>query len=167
VVGAAAITLAACAGAGTLTFPPVGTTPQPAGATTDTARAQLATVLSVEGLQLTDPNSPYRPLEGAIFAAAPRTIVQAVLPDDPTGGNIVLYAFQTPQLALAGAQDEARYIASGPGRAQSFAGTQFELRTLGNVVIFFTWNPDDAPDAREASIPIALQQLGDEVPIPG
>ncbi|HEX8024866.1 MAG TPA: hypothetical protein VF484_01545 [Candidatus Limnocylindrales bacterium] len=164
---AVAAALSACTVSAGPTYPPVGTTPQPAGAATDSAKAQLASALSVEGIQLTDPSAPYRPPEGAIFAAAPRTIVQAVLPDDPTGGYLVLYAFGTPQQALAGAQDQAQYVASGPGKAQVMAGTQFEIRTLGNVAIFFAWRPDAALDAREASIPLALSTIGNEVPIPG
>jgi len=158
--------LAACTVTAGPTYPPVGTTPPPAGAATDSARAQLASALGVEGIQLTDPSTPYRPPEGAIFAAAPRTVVQAVLPDDPTGGYLVLYAFGTPQQALAGAQDQAAYVASVPGKAQFIAGTAFEIRTLGNVAIFFAWRPDAAPDAREASIPLALSTIGNEVPVP-
>ena len=161
------VVLSACAVSSGPTFPPIGSTPQPAGAATDAVKSQLAAALSVEGIQLIDASSPYRPPEGAIFAAAPRTVVQAVLPDDPSHGQLVLYAFGTPQLALAAAQDQARYVASGPGRAQVIAGTSFELRVVGNVAIFFAWTPDNAPDAREASIPLALSQLGDEVPIPG
>jgi hypothetical protein len=163
----AAAVLAACSVSAGPTFPPVGTTPQPAGAATDAAKAQLASVLSVEGVQITDATTPFRPPEGAIFAAAPRTVVQAVLPDDPTHGYLVLYAFGTPQEALAAAQDQARYVSSGPGKVQFTPGTQFELRVLGNIAIFFEWTPDNAPDAHEASITLALSQLGDEVPIPG
>lgn len=166
-VALAAVALAACSTSAGPTFPPLGSTPQPAGAATDSAKGQLASALGVEGLQLTDPSSPYRPPEGAIFAAAPRTVVQAVLPDDPTHGYLVLYAFGTPAQALAGAQDQATYVSSGPGRVQFTPGTQFEIRTIGNVAIFFAWTPDNAPDSREASIPLALSTLGNEVPIPG
>jgi len=162
-----AVLLAACSVSAGPTFPPIGSTPQQAGAATDGARAQLASALGVEGIQVTDATSPYRPPEGASFAAAPRTVVQAVLPDDPTHGFIVLYAFGTPPQALAAAQDQARYVSSGPGKVQFTPGTQFELRTLGNIAIFFAWTPDSALDSREASIPLALSQLGDEVPIPG
>jgi len=167
VLGAVSLAIAGCVASGAPTFPPVGSSPQPAGAATDSAKAQLASALSVEGIQLTDASTPYRPPEGAIFAAAPRTIVQAVLPDDPTHGYLVLYAFGTPQQALAAARDQAAYISSGPGKVQFTPGTQFELRVLGNIAIFFNWTPDNAPDPHQASIPLALSQLGDEVPIPG
>lgn len=167
VLVAASIAISGCVASGGPTFPPVGSSPQPAGAATDSARGQLASALGVEGIQLTDANTPYRPPEGAIFAAAPRTVVQAVLPDDPTHGYLVLYAFGTPQQALAAARDQAAYISSGPGKVQFTPGTEFELRVLGNIAIFFNWTPDNAPDQHEASIPLALSQLGDEVPIPG
>jgi len=163
---ALASTIAACSVTAGPTFPPVGSTRQPAGAATDAAKAQLAAVLGVEGIQIQDAIAPYRPPEGAIFAAAPRTVVQAILPDDPGHGFIVLYPFATPQLALAAAQDQAAYVSSGPGRVQFVPGTSFEIRTLGNVAIFFAWSPDTAPDPREASIPLALSQLGSEVSIP-
>jgi hypothetical protein len=162
-----AFLVTACAPSAGPTFPPIGSTPQPAGEATRGVSSQLGAALAVEGLQLKDATSPYRPPEGAIFAAAPRTVLQAILPDDPTHGFIVLYAFGTPQQALAGAQDQARYVSSGPGAVQFVPGTQFEIRTVGNVAIFFAWTPDNAADQREASIPLALSQLGDEVPIPG
>lgn len=167
ILAASSVAISGCVGSGGPTFPPVGSSPQPAGAATDSAKAQLASALSVEGIQLTDASTPYRPPEGAIFAAAPRTVVQAVLPDDPTHGYLMLYAFGTPQQALAAARDQATYVSSGPGKVQFTPGTESELRVLGNVAIFFSWTPDNAPDQREASIPLALSQLGDEVPIPG
>ena len=148
------------------TFPPVGSSPVPAGALTAGARSQVEAALAVEGLQLDEAKTAYRPAEGPIFAAAPRTVIQAVLPDDPDEGYIVLYAFGTPGQALAGAQDQGRYIASGPGRVLFPLGTQFSLRVLGNIAIFFTWSPDTSTDTRTASIALALSQIGDEVPIP-
>ena len=148
------------------TFPPVGSTPAPAGASTADARARVEAALSVEGLQVIDAVAAYRPPEGAIFAAAPRTILQVVLADDPTHGYIVLYSLATPAAALAAAQDQAAYIASGPGHVLFVPGSQFSLRVLGNVAIFFTWSPDNSPDAHTPSIPLALSQVGVEVAIP-
>ncbi|HLX33896.1 MAG TPA: hypothetical protein VKR30_01490 [Candidatus Limnocylindrales bacterium] len=165
IVGAMIVS-AGCVAQGGATFPPAGTTPAPAGGATAGAQAQVQSVLAVEGIQLQDAKSPYRPPEGAIFASTARTVVQAVLPQDPDHGYIVLYAFGTPQEALAGAQDEASYIASGPGKVQFVPGTQFTLRVLGNIAIFFPWSPD-SPDPSMASVSLALSQVGDEVPIPG
>ena len=38
--------------------------------------------------------------------------------------------------------------------------------TLLPVAIFFVWSPDSSPDAHTPSIPLALEQVGDEVTIP-
>jgi hypothetical protein len=161
-----AVVVAGCVPSGGPTFPPAGSSPAPAGDLTAGARAQVAAALAVEGLQVQDGQAAFRPPEGAIFAAAPRTIVQAVLPDDPNGGRILLYAFGTPAQALAAAEDQARYIASGPGRVLYAINTQFSLRVLGNIAIFFYWSADTAPDPRTAAIAIALSNIGDGVPIP-
>ena len=163
---ALAACLGGCAGPAGPTFPPLGSSPAPAGDLTAGARAQVAAALAVEGLQVADALSTYRPPEGPIFAAAPRSVVQALLPDDPSHGYIVLYAFGTPAQALEAAQDQGRYIASGPGRVLFPLTTQFSLRVLGNIAIFFTWSPDTAIDARTPSIALALSHIGDEVPIP-
>ena len=69
-------------------------------------------------------------------------------------------------MALAAAQDEAAYIASGPGHVLFVPGSQFSLRVLGSVAIFFTWSPDGSPDSHTPSIPLALSQVGIEVAIP-
>jgi hypothetical protein len=164
----AATLLAGCGfvGGGGATFPPAGTTPAPAGASTAGARAQVASALAVEGLELIDAVAAFRPPEGAIFAAAPRTVVQVVLPEDPTHGYIVLYALGSSAAALAAAQDQAAYIASGPGRVLFVPGSQFSLRVLGDVAIFFTYAPDSSPNSRLPSVALALSQVGSEVPIP-
>jgi hypothetical protein len=161
-----ALVLAGCVPAAGPTFPPVGSSPAAAGDLTAGARAQVAAALAVEGLQVQDAQTTFRPPEGPIFAAAPRTVLQAVLPDDPNGGHILLYAFGTPAQALAAAQDQGRYIASGPGRVLYPISTQFSLRVLGNIAIFFSWSADTSPDTRTPSIALALSQIGDEVPIP-
>jgi hypothetical protein len=148
------------------TFPPVGTTPAPAGGSTAGARAQIVAALATEGLEVVDAVAVYRPPEGAIFASAPRTVVQVVLPDDPTHGFIVLYALGTPAAALAGAQDQATYIASGPGHVLFVPGSQFSLRVIGGVAIFYVWSPDTSPDSKTATIGLALSHVGDEVAIP-
>jgi hypothetical protein len=163
---ALAAVVAGCAVSAGPTFPPIGSSPAPAGEITSGARAQVAAALAVEGLQVQDAKTTYRPPEGALFASAPRTVIQVVLPDDPTHGYIILYAFGTPQQARAAAEDQATYIASGPGKVQFTPGTSFSLHVLGNIAIFYTWTPDNAPDAHTPSIALALSQVGDEIAIP-
>jgi hypothetical protein len=171
IVLALALAISALAACGTgasnpPTFPPVGTTPAPAGDATAAARAEVTRLLAIEGLQVTDATSAFRPPEGAMFAGTPRTVIQVTLPDDPTHGYIVLYAFPTRAAALAGANDQAAYIASGPGRAYFVIDTRFTLRVLGGTAIFFSWSPDNSPDARTPSIDLALAQVGTAVPVP-
>ncbi|MCI0584852.1 MAG: hypothetical protein L0227_18510, partial [Chloroflexi bacterium] len=105
---------AACAPSSRTTFPPVGSTPGPAGDATAAARAEIIGALAAVGLQAVDAVRPYRPAEGALLAAAPRTVLQATLPDDPGHGFIVLYALPSPTAAQAAATDHAAYIASHP-----------------------------------------------------
>jgi hypothetical protein len=164
----ATIVVGACApGTNGPTFPPVGSTVAPVGDATAAVRAQVANALAVEGLQVVDAAVAYRPPEGARFAAAPRSVVQVTLPDDPTHGYIVLYAFPTPQAAVEAANDQAAYIASGPGLVQFQVDTQFVLRVSGSNAIFFTWSPENSPDPRTPTIALALSQVGTEVTIPG
>ena len=143
------------------TFPPVGSTTAPAG-----DAAAIVSALAVERLQVADASVAFRPPEGARFAAAPRSVIQVTLPTDPGGGYIVLYALRSPAAALEAANDQAAYIATGPGRVQFMLDTRFTLRVLGSTAIFFSWSPENSPDPLTASIDIALSQVGTEVPIP-
>jgi hypothetical protein len=149
------------------TFPAVGSTTPPVGEATAAARAAVVAALAIEGLQVVDASVAYRPGEGPVFAAAPRSVVQVTLPNDPGHGYIVLYAFDSPASALAGAQDQAAYIASGPGRVQFGTDARFTLRVLGSTAVFFWWSPANALDERTPSIDLALGQVGTAVPIPG
>jgi hypothetical protein len=161
--------LAACSASATLQppFPPVGVTPPPVGTATAAARAAVANALSIEGLQIVDAPVAYRPAEGPLFAAAPRSVVQVILPADPSHGFITLYAFATPQAALTAANDQAAYIASGPGRVQFGIDARFTLRVLGSTALFFWWSPSNSPDEHTPTIDLALAQVGTAVPIPG
>ena len=98
---------------------------------------------------------------------APRTVIQATLPEDPTHGFVLIYAFPSPQAAESAAADHAGYISSGPGRVQFPPGSRFVLRVVGSTVVFFSWIPDSALDPRMRSIEEALLGVGSEVPVPG
>lgn len=163
------LALAACAPGGsvTVTFPPAESTPAPAGDATAAARGMVLQALGSVGLQARDTIHPYRPPEAARFSAAPRTVLQVTLPDDPDHGFVVLYSFASPTDAEAAATEQAAYIASGPGRVQFGPGSRYVLRLVGATVIFFTWSPDSSPDPRTASIDQALSTIGTAVPIPG
>src|SRR3982751_6076989 len=65
------------------TYPPAGSTPQPAGGSTSAATQAVLSALATAGLQATVAASAYRPAEGPLLAAAPRTVLQVTMPDDP------------------------------------------------------------------------------------
>jgi hypothetical protein len=147
------------------TFPPFGSTPAPPGDATAATRQQVVQALASVGLQAVDSTRPYRPPEGPLLAAAPRTVLQA-LPDDALHGNVVIYALGSDVAAQKAAADHAAYIASNIGRIQFAQDSRFVLRQVGSTVVFFTRSPGGSPDPRLQSIQDALSTLGTEVTIP-
>lgn len=164
-MAAAALATTACAGTMRTTFPPLGSTPQPVGDATADTVSLVIHALSAVGLQGAEAIRQYRPPEGPLLAAAPRSVVQATLPDDPAHGFIVIYALASPAGAQDAAEDQAAYIASGPGRIQFTTDAHFSLRVQGSTVVFFWWSPGAALDARTQSIETALLKVGLEVPV--
>ena len=166
-VAVATLVAVGCAGPTRATFPPLGQTPAPAGGATAATAAQVIAALAAVGLQAAESNRPYRPPEGALFAGAPRSVLEVTLPDDPNHGYVVVYALASGTAAQAAATDQATYIASGPGRVQFPLDSHFVLRVVGSTVAFFTWSPGTSPDPRTKSIEDALTTIGTGVPIPG
>jgi hypothetical protein len=160
--------LAACAGpaAPRTTFPPFGSTPAPAGDATAATRQQVIDALAAAGLQAVEAVRPYRPPEGPLLAGAPRTVLQATLPDDPAHGYIVVYALPSAAEAQAAAADHAAYVASSPGRINFPSDARFVLRVVGSNVVFFHWSPASASDPRTQAIEDALATIGTGVPVP-
>lgn len=164
---AVAATAAACAPATTrTTFPPLGATPRPAGDATSAAKQAVVAALAAAGLQAVDATRTYRPPEGALLAAAPRSIIQVALPDDPDHGFIVIYALDSPAAALAAAGDHAAWVASSIGRVNFPTGTRFVLRALGANVISFSWLPGTSADSPLDQIGAALETIGEDVTVP-
>jgi hypothetical protein len=161
---AAAALLSGCAGV-TTTFPPIGSTPQPAGDATAAARQQVVQALGAVGLQPQDSVRPYRPAEGPLLAAAPRSVIEAPLQRDPDPALVVIYALASPDAALAAAKDDADYLRSNTGGIQVAPGTQVVLQVVGSNVIFFSWLPADSPDPATATIAQALSKIGEPVPV--
>jgi hypothetical protein len=167
---AAALVLAGCWGAGLAPPPaPTGETPAPTiSATMEAARVQLEGTLRSGGISLVAEEAPYRPAETAALAAAPRVVLRAVLPDDPTQGRIVVYDLGDPQAAYAAARGMAAYLATGPGRIQFPPDARFALRLVGPAVVFASWSAANAPDpAAGERLMILLDSLGVAVPIQG
>lgn len=166
VLAVAIVMIAGCGVSTRTTFPPLGSTPAPAGDRTDAVEREVIAALAELGLQAVDALRSYRPPEGPLLAAAPRTILQATLPDDPSHGFIVIYSFDSAPDAQKAAEDDAAYIASGVGRVQFAASSRFVLRIVGSTVVFFTWSPDTATDPRTRSIEDALLRIGSGVTVP-
>ena len=164
-VGALLVTTA-CSGRPRTTFPPLGSSPAPVGDATAATRGQVIAALAAAGLQAAETNRAHRPPEGPLLAAAPRSVLQATLPDDPSHGFIVIYALPSGAAAQTAAADHAAYIASGIGRVNFAFDSRFVLRVVGSTVVFFHWSPGAALDDRTRLIEDALRTVGDEVQIP-
>lgn len=155
-------TLAGCGiAARQVTPPPVSPIPAPSvSVVLGLARVQVAGALGAVGIPIVDAPVPYRPAESPLLAAAPRLVVQAVVPEAPAAGFIVLYEFLDGQTATAAAQEMARYVASGPGQVQFPTDARFVLRQLGSALVFYAWSPGAAPSPTLGEIATALEAIG-------
>lgn len=163
---AVVLVVGACRPAATGPPAPVPTprpTISPAVATT---QAQLAGALRARGLALRATETAVRPGAPPTLAAVPRTAFQAILPDDPAGGLIVVYELPDSAAAAAAAADLAVHVTSGPGRVQYPPDTRHVLRQVGPTLVFFPWSPASSPDERTADVAAAVATVGTEVPLP-
>jgi hypothetical protein len=144
-----------------VTFPPQSVGP---GATVSPAvlqtRAIIAAALAPLQIQLADARDPFRPGESPRVAAAPRAVYQAVLPADPTGGQIVVYEFRDAGAAVDAGNELAGYLGTGAGRIQFPVDARQTIRQVGTTLIFYTWAPSTSPDPGSPKIADALATLG-------
>jgi hypothetical protein len=167
-LAALALVLAGCGVAAEpgVTFPVAsvgpGRTVSPA---VNATRADIVRALAAHDLVLSDTQTPFRPAESALLAAAPRAVYQVVLPKDPTHGFIVVYEFPDTARAASAAAEEQAYLATGPGRVQSPQGTVTVLRQDGTSVILYSWLPGASTDDQAPGIQAALETLGVGYPI--
>ena len=155
--------IGACASEPRTTYLPPG---GPAGDLTNATESLVIAALGDVGLPAAESAQPYRPPEGALLANAPRTVLQATLPDDPSHGFVVIYALQSPQAADAAAKEQANFVASNRGGAFP-RNSRFSLRVVGSTVVFFWWIPESVVDPRTRQIEEALLGVGSEVTVPG
>jgi hypothetical protein len=149
------------------TFPPPGATTAPAGVAAEATVRQVIAAAGAKGVAVRPADRPYRPPEGPLLAAAPRTVLQASIPNDPEHGYVVVYELGGATAAANAAADEAAYIASGPGRVQFTPDTRYVLRVVGSTVVFFHWSPGTSPATQLSDLAAGLATLGDAVAIPG
>jgi hypothetical protein len=129
-------------------------------------RGELTRALGAAGYQLTDPQVPYRKAEAAAFAAAPRAVVQVLLAEDLDAGYVTIYEFASAAMATDAAEEQAAYLASGPGRIQFASDTRFTLRQVGTTIVFYAWSPGSTDDPRAAGILPVIEGVGTEIPVP-
>lgn len=121
---------------------------------------QVAAALGAQRFQVQEPQNPFRPGETAALIDAPRTLLQAVLPDSPKDGYVVIYELPTNNDADRVGREFAAYLASGPGAVQYPRDTQFVVRRVGQTLVFFSWSPEANPDPRLPELAAALETLG-------
>lgn len=153
------------AGRGTGAAPTGPATPPTSGEAARQTARQAISALGARSIQVIEPQAPYRPAESPTLFSTPRLVLQAVLPDDPDGGEFVIYEFATAAAAREAGREYADYIASGVGRVQFQNDARFVLRQVGPTLLFFTWSPANATDERTPDVADALATLGDPVPI--
>jgi len=150
-----------------VTFPPASIGPdRTVSPAVDLTRSTLASALASEGLALTDAQVPFRPPEGLRLTDAPRAVYQVVLPEAPDDGFIVVYELPDPDRANQAANEQAQYLASGPGRVQSSLDAVDVIRVVGSTVVLYTWLPGDPRDPKEPDIQRALETIGLGVDVP-
>ncbi|HEX8939114.1 MAG TPA: hypothetical protein VF763_03035 [Candidatus Limnocylindrales bacterium] len=160
----AATSLAACSGS----LRPLPATPPPTPAPTATlairqVRGQLEADLRLAGIGLIDASQPFRPPEPPELTGAPRAVLQAVLPDDPEHGFVVVYDLGDPAAAATTGRAMAAYLAGGPTRVQFPSDTRFVLRQVGSTLVFYPWSTA-GPDPTAGRVAQVLGGLGSSFP---
>lgn len=137
----------------------------PLSTTVELTRGTLERALKAAGIGLIRPTVPFRPPEEARLIDASRTVFQAVLPADPTGGYLVVYEQPDAGTAYATALAQATWLESGPGAVQFPPGTRHVIRVVGPTIVTFSLKPE-SPDPETASRLIAaLETVGRGVPV--
>ncbi|HEU0245404.1 MAG TPA: hypothetical protein VFQ75_15980 [Candidatus Limnocylindrales bacterium] len=132
----------------------------PTGQAAERTWSQVSTALQAQRFQVQEPQNPFRPGETAELLQVPRKLLQAVLPDSPTDGYVVIYELPSNNDADRAGRDLARYVASGPGAVQYPRDTQFVIQRIGQTIVFFSYSPEANPDPRLPEMAAVLQRLG-------
>jgi hypothetical protein len=135
----------------------------PTGQATEVTRALVVTALEAAAFQVQEPRAGFRPGESAELAAVPRRLVQAVMPDDPAAGYVVIYELPTAGDADRVGGEFLRYLAGGTGAIQYPRDTQFVLQRVGQTLVFYAWSAEASPDAPVAEFAAALETVGTPV----
>jgi hypothetical protein len=144
---------------------PAGPAPTlpPTGQAAQYTHDLVAQALTADSFQVTDPQVAYRPGESPSLIDVPRRVVQAVLPDDPDKGYIVIYELPSNGEADRVGKDFAAYLASGTGAIQYPRDEQFVIRRVGPTLVFFSWSPTVSPNPDTARLAATLATIGEPV----
>jgi hypothetical protein len=135
----------------------------PTGQASEVTRALVVKALQDAAFQVQDPQTEYRPGESPDLVDVPRRLVQAILPEEPQGGYVVVYELPSANEADRVGRDFRAYLGSGPGAIQYPRDTQFVIRRVGQTLVFFPWSAEASPDARVAEMAAALETVGTDV----
>ena len=133
------------------------------GAAAERTHALVAATLGSAGFEVQDPRTAYRPGESPELINVPRRLVQAILPSDLEGGNVVIYELPSNGEAERVGKDFLTYLGSGTGAIQYPRDTQFVLRRVGETLVFFNWSPQASPDPRTPDLAAAVATIGEPI----
>lgn len=130
------------------------------GPQAEVTRAQVVAALGAASIQSRDPQTPYTPGESPALVNVPRDLVQAILPNEPSGGYIVIYELPSAADAQTVGRDFLHFVGSGTGQVLYPRDTQFVLRQLGPTLVFYNWSPQASTDAAAGDVATALGTVG-------
>jgi hypothetical protein len=135
----------------------------PAGQASEVTGGLVTAALEAAAFQVRAPQTDYRPGESPELITAPRRLVQAILPEEPGGGYVVIYELPSANEADRVGRELLAYLGGGTGAIQYPRDTQFVLRRVGQTLVFFPWSAEASPDARVAEMAAALETVGTPV----
>jgi hypothetical protein len=132
----------------------------PTGNATEVTRALVVRALQDASFQVQDPLTGYRPGESPELVDVPRSLVQAVMPEDPSAGYVVIYELPNANDADRVGRDFLRYLGGGTGAVQYPRDARFVLQRVGQTLVFYAYSQEASPDARVAELAAALETVG-------
>jgi hypothetical protein len=135
----------------------------PTGQAAAVTHALVVKALEDAAFQVQDPRTGYRPGESPDLVDVPRRLVQAILPEEPLGGYVVVYELPSANEADRVGRELGTYLEGGTGAIQYPRDTQFVIRRVGQTLVFFPWSAEASPDSRVAEMAAALEMVGTPV----
>lgn len=132
----------------------------PTGQATEVTRSLVVRALEAASFQVRDPLAGYRPGESPDLVGVPRKLVEAVTPEDPGAGYVVIYELPSADEADRVGREFLRYLGGGTGAVQYPRDARFVLQRVGQTLVFYAWSAEASPDARVAELAAALETVG-------